>query len=480
MAGNGAEHSGQVIATAWMAADVLTVLAMAVAATAYRLHTHPALRGHSALTALGRDQTIGIVLALLSVFTLVLILASRRLHLYEPLRITSFLREQRLSLQACLTAGLMLICAIFLIRANEIPRSMVLMTVGLVALGLSARRLIYRAVLYRRFEEGLGTRNVLIVGTGPEALALKNHLDSLRYLGYTFKGFVTVSEQGEPTGPEVVGTLDSLFESVRKHFVDEILITTRCEPETLHRLLEQAREKSVDVRAVPDLYDGMAWHSSPVEYIGQFPIIPLHYGRVPELGLFLKRTFDVAFSLCVLIGLLPLFVLIALVIKLESPGPVFYLSERIGKKARVFRCTKFRTMVADAEKRKADLMHMNERDGVLFKLSNDPRVTRVGAFLRKYSLDELPQFWNVLRGEMSVVGPRPPLGSEVNEYKLNHLRRLDVKPGITGLWQVEGRRDPSFASYVSLDVTYIENWSIWLDFKIILRTIGVVVAGTGT
>jgi lipopolysaccharide/colanic/teichoic acid biosynthesis glycosyltransferase len=169
---------------------------------------------------------------------------------------------------------------------------------------------------------------------------------------------------------------------------------------------------------------------------------------------------------------------IAIAIKLDSPGPVFYFSERIGKKGRVFRCIKFRTMVRDAEKRRADVMHMNERDGVLFKITNDPRITKLGRFLRKYSLDELPQFFNVLRGDMSIVGPRPPLASEVREeYKLSHLRRLDVTPGITGLWQVQARQDPSFDSYISLDVTYIENWSIWLDLKIILRTIGVVLAG---
>jgi lipopolysaccharide/colanic/teichoic acid biosynthesis glycosyltransferase len=186
------------------------------------------------------------------------------------------------------------------------------------------------------------------------------------------------------------------------------------------------------------------------------------------------------FSTVVVVLLAPVVAAIAIAIKLDSPGPIFYRSERIGKKGRVFLLTKFRTMVRDAEKRRADVLHMNERDGVLFKINNDPRITRLGQFLRKYSLDELPQFINVLRGDMSIVGPRPPLASEVREYKLSHLRRLDVTPGITGLWQVQGRQDPSFDSYISLDVTYIENWSVWLDIKIILRTIGVVFAGTGS
>jgi len=227
------------------------------------------------------------------------------------------------------------------------------------------------------------------------------------------------------------------------------------------------------------MYDGLTWNS-PIEYIGQFPTIPLHCGRVPEVGLVFKRTLDVVFSSMVLILLSPLLLAIAIAVKLDSHGPVLYSSERIGKKGRVFRCIKFRTMVRDADKRRADVMHMNERDGVLFKITNDPRITKFGHFLRKYSLDELPQFFNVLRGDMSVVGPRPPIASEVREYKLSHLRRLDVMPGITGLWQVQGRQDPSFDSYISLDVTYIDNWSIWLDLKIIARTIGVVFAGTGS
>ena len=237
--------------------------------------------------------------------------------------------------------------------------------------------------------------------------------------------------------------------------------------------------RGVDLRVVPDMYDGLAWNS-PIEYIGQFPTIPLHCGHVPEMSLMFKRGLDIVLSSLVLIVFAPLLLAVAIAIKLDSPGPIFYSSERIGKKGRVFRCTKFRTMVRDADQKRADIMHMNERDGVLFKISNDPRITKLGRFLRKYSLDELPQFVNVLRGDMSVVGPRPPIGSEVKEYKLSHLRRLDVTPGITGLWQVQGRQDPSFDSYISLDVTYIENWSLWLDIKIIVRTVAVVLAGTGS
>jgi exopolysaccharide biosynthesis polyprenyl glycosylphosphotransferase len=467
----------------WMALDTITILGSAVLATLWERHISPieGARGfwHGTLI---HDSSMSLLLVLLCGFILSLLYTSRRMNLYTPTRLSSFLHEQRLSLQACLTSGLLLTGALYLIHAEDIPRSIVLITLGLVIVLLSLRRVAYRILLYRRFERGMGTRNVLIVGTGPEAHALRHHLESIRHLGYTFKGFIDFSGSGagqSPSAGDVVGTLDTLFQNVRRKFVDEIFFTTPCERNMVQRVLEQAREHSVDLRIVPDMYDGLTWNS-PIEYIGQFPTIPLHRGQVPEVELLMKRGLDIVFSSLALLLISPILLAIAVAVKLDSRGPVFYTSERIGKKARVFRCFKFRTMVSDAEKLRAKLMDRNEREGILFKITDDPRVTRVGRWLRKYSLDELPQFFNVLRGEMSVVGPRPPIASEVREYKLSHLRRLDVMPGITGLWQVQGRKDPSFDSYISLDVTYIENWSIWLDLKIIVRTIGVVFSGTGS
>jgi len=476
-------RSSQGRITFWICLDLLTILVSAVIVTTYERHTTP-VNGARALYhgTLFYGRSMWILLGLLCGFAASLVASSKRLNLYTPTRLGSFLHEQRLTVQVCFTSGLLLTGSLYLVRAEDIPRRIVTLTLLLVTASLCARRLIYRTLMYRRFERGQDTRNVLIVGTGPEAHALRHHLESIHHLGYTFKGFIDfpgASSRMMSVSGDVVGTLDTLFQHARKQFVDEIFFTMPCERRVVLDVLEKARMHGVDLRVVPDLYEGLAWNS-PIEYIGQFPTIPLHRGHVPELGFQLKRVLDILFSGLVLLVLAPFLILIAVAIKIESQGPVFYTSERIGKKGCIFRCYKFRTMVLDAEKRRAEIMHMNERDGVLFKVTKDPRITTVGRFLRKYSLDELPQFINVLRGDMSIVGPRPPLASEVVEYKLNHLRRLDVTPGITGLWQVQARQDPSFDSYVSLDVAYIESWSIWLDIKIMVRTVGVVFSGTGT
>jgi len=467
----------------WMSLDFLTVLLAAIFASIYDLHIAPVAGAKALYRELLFDgRAMWMLLGLLCWFATALVVASRRVNLYFPTRLSSFLREQCLSLEVCFTTGLLSMGTLFLVGDEGVPREVVMLTLVLVTVSLSLRRLVHRTLMYRRFDRGLDTRNVLIVGTGLKAHALRRHLDSIRHLGYTFKGFIDFTAGSSRTsgmGGDVIGTLDTLFQHARKQFVDEILFTTPCERGIVQDVLEQARRRGVDLRVVPDLNEGEGWNR-PVEYIGQFPTIPLHCCRVPELGFILKRVLDVVFSGAVLLLLFPFLLFIALAIKLESKGPVFFDSERIGKKGRTFRCFKFRSMVNDAEKRRAEIMHMNERDGVLFKVIDDPRITRVGRFLRKYSLDEIPQFLNVLRGEMSVVGPRPPLASEVMEYQLNHLRRLDVTPGITGLWQVEARQDPSFDRYFSHDVTYIENWSMWLDIKIMVRTFGVVLSGTGS
>jgi exopolysaccharide biosynthesis polyprenyl glycosylphosphotransferase len=197
--------------------------------------------------------------------------------------------------------------------------------------------------------------------------------------------------------------------------------------------------------------------------------------------LFLKRCLDLIGGVIGLLITLVLLPFIAAAIKLDSPGPLFFGQERVGRRGRFFKCWKFRSMYLDAEERKKELSHLNEMNGALFKIKNDPRITTLGAFLRKTSLDELPQFWNVLKGEMSLVGTRPPTPDEVATYENWHRKRICIKPGITGLWQVSGRNEISdFDAVVRLDLEYIDRWTLWLDIKILFKTVWVVFSRQGS
>jgi exopolysaccharide biosynthesis polyprenyl glycosylphosphotransferase len=413
-------------------------------------------------------------------FALCLVFFARTYGLYAPIQHTSGLHEQRMTVQATLTAGLILCGTLFLSHETALSRIIVLLMIAFTMVLLCGRRLVWRRMVYARFREGVETRNVLIVGAGRVAHALRNHLESLRHLGYRFKGFIALTEREAESGnADIVGDVRNTLSLARSLFVDEIFVSVPTDKKLIISLVEEARAVGIDVRVVPDMYDGLAWNAT-VEYIGQFPTIPLHRRDFPIDAYIMKRVLDVSVSVILMLLLAPVMLAIIILVKLDSPGPAFYGAQRIGRKGRSFRCWKFRTMVPNADSLKEELEHLNERKGVLFKITDDPRVTRVGRRLRKYSLDELPQFYNVLRGDMSLVGPRPPIASEVEKYDLSHLRRLDVLPGITGLWQVEARQDPSFDSYISLDTAYVENWTVFLDIKILLRTIGVVLTGTGT
>ena len=416
----------------------------------------------------------------ISMFGLYLVLFARVYGLYRPPEIRSGLSELRLTVQATLTAGLLLCGTLYLMHAYSVSRIVVVLTVVFTMVLLMARRAVWRKWRQRRYLNGLETRNVLIVGDGRVGHALRNHLEALPHMGFRFKGFVSLDKRDrENIDPSVVGEIGNCVALARSLFVDEIYFSTPANKQTVIAVVEEARAIGIDVRVVPDLYDGLAWNA-PVEFIGQFPTIPLHRRDFPRSAFLLKRVMDVTLALLALLVTVPFMLVIALLVRLDSPGPIFYRAARIGRKGRTFTCFKFRTMVADADKLRKDLAHMNERDSVLFKITKDPRITRVGRRLRKYSLDELPQFFNVLVGDMSLVGPRPPLAAEVEHYDLAHLKRLDVLPGITGLWQVEARQDPSFDSYISLDTAYVENWTLMLDIRILARTVGVVLGGTGS
>jgi len=465
----------------WAALDFLS--AIIAGFIAFRLRLDPIVEptSHAVLRHLEAAAPL-VSIAYLVIFSLYLVLSARIYGLYRSPDVRSGLNEQRLTVQATLTAGLLLCGTLYIMRAYAVSRIVVAVTITLTLVMLMIRRFISRKLRQRRFLQGRETRNVLIVGDGRVAHALRNHLQALPHMGFRFMGFVSLEAEKDTENvahAQVIGNIRNCVAIARSLFVDEIYFSTPADKETVISVVEEARAIGIDVRVVPDLYDGLAWNA-PVEFIGQFPTIPLHRRDFPRGAFLLKRLLDISLSLLALAVLSPFLFLIALLIRMDSKGPVFYRSARIGRKGRTFTCLKFRTMVAGAENLQQDLAHRNERDGILFKISNDPRITKVGAWLRKYSLDELPQFLNVLLGDMSLVGPRPPIASEVEKYDLAHLRRLDVLPGMTGLWQVEARQDPSFDSYISLDTAYVENWNLMLDLRILARTIGVVLAGTGS
>jgi len=344
-------------------------------------------------------------------------------------------------------------------------------------------------VLWRRRRDGLyrrdiSLRNYLIVGADEVGRDVRLYLNSQSTSGYRFKGFVSMcepSDGGHVAGDEeIVGEIHNVIEIARSQFVDEIVFSRRpSTPGVLSQIIHQAQSLGISIRIIPSLAETLI-DRTDVQYIGDLATIAVFQAKQRPLSLFVKRAMDIALATTALIALVPVILVVAIAIKLQSPGPVFYLSKRVGHKGRIFTCFKFRTMVANAAAMQEQLSHLNERKRVLFKIPNDPRATRIGAVLRKYSLDELPQLLNVVRGDMSLVGPRPSLGSEVNQYEADHMHRLNAVPGITGLWQVEARQDPSFETYIALDRKYVNHWSLGLDLRILVRTFAVVFRGTGS
>jgi exopolysaccharide biosynthesis polyprenyl glycosylphosphotransferase len=408
---------------------------------------------------------------------------SRLSGLHSVAERRNWFTELLLIMQVVALAGFGLYGASRFWRVTALTRGVLLQDFLLIGAAMFFCRALCRRHRYLLCQRDIATRNVLIVGADSIGREVRDHLASLRFAGYRFKGFVALGEPSddmeETVDGEVIGDISSVIPLASSMFVDEIIFTRRpSTPNVLAGVIHQARSTGIDIRLVPSLAETLN-NRADVQYVGNLPTIVIYQKKHPALSLLAKRTIDIVAASIAIVALLPLFLLIALAIRLQSSGPVFYLSNRVGYKGNVFTCFKFRTMVINAEAMKEKLAHLNERQGILFKISKDPRVTGVGAILRKYSLDELPQLWNVLRGDMSLVGPRPSISSEVAQYKTAHLRRLDVVPGITGLWQVEARQDPSFESYIKFDSKYVNDWSIWLDLKILLRTVSAVISGTG-
>jgi exopolysaccharide biosynthesis polyprenyl glycosylphosphotransferase len=243
-------------------------------------------------------------------------------------------------------------------------------------------------------------------------------------------------------------------------------------------IVRECERRQVSARIVPDLFQ-MSLSQVDVDDLGGVPLVGVREVGFERGALLIKRGIDVVGAVVGLVLGAPLLALIGVAIRLDSPGPIVFRQTRVGTAGKTFEMYKFRSMREGAEAELEQLRELNEADGPIFKIRDDPRLTRVGRFLRRTSLDELPQFWNVLRGEMSLVGPRPPLPAEVTRYMEWHKKRLEVRPGMTALWQVSGRSTLSFDEGVLLDIYYIENWSLWLDFKILLRTIPQVLFGGG-
>jgi exopolysaccharide biosynthesis polyprenyl glycosylphosphotransferase len=345
-----------------------------------------------------------------------------------------------------------------------------LITAGLVVIGVVSRRTQLGAI-----SSSQRAKNVLIVGTTQTAREIARHLALARNQRRIVKGFVSRFQTGEPA---VLGTVDDLARIARAEFIDEIIVASGRDRQLAERAVAEALHNHLDVSVVPELFADWPTRLS-LQTVGRVPLIAVHEEPIPRLGLLVKRISDVVLSAIGLLLMLPLMIVIAGAIKFESAGTIFYGALRAGKKGRTFECYKFRTMYADADRNKDELRVRNERRGPTFKIANDPRITSLGRVLRRYSLDELPQLWNVLSGTMSLVGPRPHPLDDYLRYALEDRRRLDVSPGITGLWQVSARTDSSFATNMALDLEYIENWSLGMDMVILLKTIPAVLAGTG-
>jgi exopolysaccharide biosynthesis polyprenyl glycosylphosphotransferase len=340
---------------------------------------------------------------------------------------------------------------------------------------------------------GINLIPTLIVGTNTEAAQTIRELKDRRDLGYRVIGVVrTNDDKATDLDAEIAGSFEDLATLIRELEIQEVIITDNSisSDRLFEAMMQVGRRQRVEFRFAPSLFDLLPQKTS-VEQIGVLPMVRLFREPLSDLERFVKRASDIVISFVAVVLLAPVWLVLSILVKRDSSGPVLFRQERVGMDGRIFLCYKFRTMHADAD----DTVHRaayrkniegvedanagNDHAPVFGKVKDDPRVTRTGRWLRRSSLDELPQLLNVLKGDMSIVGPRPPIPYEVEEYDIWHRKRLDMKPGITGLWQVSGRNRLTFEEMVRTDLYYIENWSLWLDLKIVLLTLPAVWRGDG-
>ncbi len=346
-------------------------------------------------------------------------------------------------------------------------------------------RNIIRIVLARTGGMGITRERLLMVGTNSRAINFAKRLLSNRHQNYELLGFADTKwvngadEEFKRRYPLI--PLGCLPAYLRGNVVDEVVLClpVKSSYSKYNEIIRLCVEQGITVRILADFFF-VSLAKSKLEYFEDNAVMTLFTGNMNSGFLIIKRIIDITFSSVLLVALSPVFALTALAVKLTSPGPVFFVQKRLGLNKRLFKLYKFRTMVENAEELQKELEALNEADGPVFKIRNDPRVTPIGRFLRKSSIDELPQLFNVLKGDMSLVGPRPLPVRDYNEFDKHWFnRRFSVRPGITCLWQISGRSNISFTQWIEMDLKYIDNWSLGLDFRILLKTIPVVLSGKG-
>ncbi len=400
--------------------------------------------------------------------------------IYNYVRGRTWLEEMYGLLTATFTGIVILVFIFFFFRPQFYSRLIYLYAGILIVLFLTSVRVVIRMVLGSLRKRGIGVDRALIVGGGEIGRAIMRNVLAQPDLGYRIMGFLDDDPGKTTIGTfRLLGSTDALPRLLSENAIDEVIITLPWHARgKIVRIMEHAERAGARVKIVPDLFQ-LSLSKIAVDAVGGIPLIGVKDAAISGGALSIKRVMDVIIALLLFLVLLMPTAIIALIIKLSSPGPVIFEQQRVGRGGKLFTAYKFRTMRVGADEEKELLLHLNEASGPLFKIRNDPRMTRVGKWLRRTSLDELPQLFNVLRGEMSLVGPRPPLPNEVALYEEWHKRRLDVAPGVTGLWQVSGRSELTFDEMVMLDLYYIENWSPWLDMWILLKTIPALLTARG-
>jgi exopolysaccharide biosynthesis polyprenyl glycosylphosphotransferase len=402
--------------------------------------------------------------------------------LYRLRRSTQWLDEVGIIIAGTTVAVSILVMIFYIFRPGITSRAMLFYAwLGIIIL-LSVTRLVIRWVIAARRRRGYGLARVLVVGAGHVGKMVMQQIAGRPGLGYRLVGFcddVSWAQRASFGRFHCLGSVDGLASVVAEHQVDEVVIAL---PSVHHQKILQivslCTQRDVEFRLVPDTFD-LTLGTLEVDDIAGIPLIGLRETALHGFNLWVKRAIDIVVSMAALVVAGPIMLAVAIAVKLDSPGPVFIPQERVGAGGRRFRIFKVRSMFVDAAQRLDELRTQNEAGGPTFKMRHDPRRTRVGRLIRRLSLDEVPQLWNVLVGDMSLVGPRPPIPHEVEQYDEWHKRRLEVTPGLTGLWQVSGRSDLPFDEMVMLDLYYIENWSLTLDLKIILQTFPAVLSMRG-